>query len=243
MFEAVIFDLDGLLVDSEYWQWHAWNEYLKQFNVEVEEDEAPLVVERRDFANAEIFRRRFDLDVDPLTMAEQRQEIFFQMAEEHIEVRPGALGLIEMLKDNSLRLAIVSAGVREYIYLITDKLGLEEAFDVIVAGDMVEATKPNPMPFLACAETFGLHPSYCLVLDDSRQGVEAANSADMKVICVPGNYTERWRVKGADMVLNSLEYINMPTLRSLWRDAADLPRLQPQLQPQVQPRSRYGRRW
>ncbi len=237
MFEAVIFDLDGLLVDSERWQLEAWNQYLKSFQVELEEHEAAALVDRRDFDNAELIRRRFDLPVDPLTMTEARQEILLRLTEEHIEAQPGALEAIEMLRVNGLRLAVVSAGVRDYIYAVTDKLGLEEAFDVIVAGDMIDLSKPNPMPFLACAETFALHPSACLVLDDARVGVEAAMNAGMKVICVPGQQTERWRITGANVVLNSLEYLNMPTLRSLW-GSEDMNRPQPQRQLQPEPRYR-----
>jgi HAD superfamily hydrolase (TIGR01509 family) len=239
MFEAVIFDLDGLLVDSEACQLEAWNQYLKPFNVELDLSEAGKMVDQRDFDNAEYLRRRFDLAVDPLTMAEERNEILLKLAEEQIEARPGALELIQMFRDNELRLAVVSAGVREYIYTVTDKLGLDEAFDVIVAGDMIDLSKPNPMPFLACAETFALHPSYCLVLEDSRLGVEAAINAGMKVICVPGPSTERWRVTGADVVLNSLEYVNMQTLRSIWFEAGEEYRPQPLLQPQPRPRSRW----
>ena len=238
MFEAVIFDLDGLLVDSQDCQLAAWNQYLKQFEVELSESEAAALVERPDFDNAEQFRRWYDLSVDPVTMVEERNEILLQLVETSIEARPGALELIEMLRENEIRLAIVSAGSREYIYAVTDKLGLEEAFDVIVAGDMIGAAKPNPMPYLACAETFALPPNQCLVLDDARPGVEAAINAEMKVICVPGPHTERWRITGANMVINSLEEINLPVLRSVWSDNG--PSLQPQLQPQLRNRpSRY----
>ena len=236
MFEAVIFDLDGLLVDSEQWQLAAWNEYLKPYGVQLDESEARSLVDRRDFDTAELLRRRHDLDLDILTMVEERLEILLRLTEEHIEAQPGALSLIELFKDNGLRLAIVSAGQREYIYAVTDKLGLEEAFDVIVAGDMVELAKPNPMPFLACAETFAVHPSVCLVLDDTRAGVEAALNAEMKVICVPGPSTERWRITGADMVLGSLDEINWTVLRSVW--GGTRPGLQPQRQLQPEPRYR-----
>lgn len=239
MFEAVIFDLDGLLVDSEACQLDAWNQYLKPFDIELDSSEAAKIVDQRDFDFADLLRRRYDLQVDPLTMMEERNEILLRLAEDHIEARPGALELIQMFKDNELRLAVVSAGAREYIYAVTDKLGLEEAFDVIVAGDMIDLSKPNPMPFLACAETFAMHPSSCLVLDDSRLGVEASINAGMKVICVPGPSTERWRITGADIVLNSLEYVNMQTLRSIWFEAGEERRPQPLLQPQPRPRSRW----
>lgn len=236
MFEAAIFDLDGLLVDSEQCQLDAWNEYLKQFDVQLDESEAPALVDRRDYDTAEHLYRQHRLSVDPVTMMEARNEIFIPMAEERVEALPGAVELVKYLKEQGWRLAIISAGVRDYIYAMIDKLGLDLDFDVIVAGDMIDASKPAPMPFLACAETFALHPSHCLAFDDSRAGVEAARGANMKVVCVPGPRTERWRITGADLVVNSLEQITLNSLRSLWVEANDVPRLQPQLQPQTQPR-------
>jgi HAD superfamily hydrolase (TIGR01509 family) len=239
MFEAVILDLDGLLVDSEHWQIEAWNRYLRRFEVQLDEFEAARLLDQRDYDNAEYIRRRYDLSEDPLTIQETRQEIFMKLAEENIELMPGVNETLQLLKENGFRLAVVSAGVRDYIYLMMDKFGWDEVFDVIVAGDMIDASKPNPMPFLACAETFALHPSHCLVLDDSRDGVEAALNAGMQVICVPGPTTDRWRITGADVVLVSLDYLNLPTIRSIWRDHEDLP--QPQLQPHLSPQPRRGR--
>ncbi len=240
MFEAVIMDLDGLLVDSERWQIEAWNHYLRRFEVQLDEFEAARLLDKRDFDNADYLRRRFNLTEDPLTMQEQRQEIFMKLAEENIELMPGATEVLQLLKENGLRLAVVSAGVRDYVYLMMDKFGWDEVFDVIVAGDMIDVSKPNPMPFLACAETFALHPSYCLVVEDSRHGVEAALSAGMQVICVPGPTTERWRITGADVVLTNLDYLNIPIIRSIWREGENLnqPKLQPQLAPQPR-RSRW----
>lgn len=234
MFEAVIFDLDGLLVDSERWQIEAWQEYLRRFDVQLDEFEAIKLLDQRDYDNADYLRRRFNLDADPLTMQEERQEIFLRLAEENIELMPGAAEVLQLLKENEFRLAVVSAGVRDYIYLMMDKFGWDETFDVIVAGDMIDASKPNPMPFLACAETFALHPSLCLVVEDSRSGVEAAIAAGMQVVCVPGSTTDRWRITGADVVLSSLDYLNLPTLRSIWRggDSYNTPQLQPQLSPE-----------
>ncbi|MDB5080163.1 MAG: hypothetical protein JWP00_2087 [Chloroflexi bacterium] len=239
MFEAVILDLDGLLVDSEQWQIEAWDRYLRKFEVQLDEFDAVRMHEQRDYDNAEYVRRRFNLEVDPLTIQEERQEIFMKLAEENIELMPGSSEALELLKENNFRLAVVSAGVRDYIYLMLDKFGWDEVFDVIVAGDMIDVSKPNPMPFLACAETFALHPSYCLVLEDSRHGVEAALRAGMQVICVPGPTTDRWRITGADVVLTSLDYLNLPTIRSIWREGDNLN--QPQLQPQLAPQPRRSR--
>ncbi len=239
MFEAVIFDLDGVLVDSESCHLEAWNQYLKPFEVQLETYEAAKLADQRDFDNADWLRRRFGLPTDPLTMVEERNEIFMQMAEAKIEAMPGAVDLVRTLRDNELRLAVVSAGGREYIYSMVDKLGIGEEFDVIVAGDMIDLGKPNPMPFQACAETFALHPSFCLVFDDSKLGVEAAINAGMRVVCVPGPSTERWRITGADIVLNSLDYVGMQTIRALWIEGGDDRRPQPQLYPQPRPRSRW----
>lgn len=238
MFEAVIFDLDGLMIDSEPYQIQAWDEYLKRFELELDEYELQDLLGKRPSNVAEYVYRRYGLPESPITIFQEQQALFNKLLEEHLEPMPGLFHAVNMFKDNNLRLAIgTTVTTKDVIYDITDRLELDEAFDVIVAADMIDASKPDPMILLACAETLALHPSECLALDSSPLGVEAAMNAGMKVICVPGRYTPRWKVGGADLVLPSLDYLNMPLVRSL---ASDTNRLQPQ--PQLQPTPGWWRR-
>ena len=239
MFEAVIFDLDGLMIDSEPYQVQAWNEYLKRFELELDDYELQNMLGKRPSDVAEYLYRRYGIPQSPITIYQEEQAIFNNLIEENLEPMPGLYHAVEMFRDNGLRMAIgTTMTTKEMVYDITERLEIDDAFDVIVAADMIGGTKPDPMILLACAETLALHPAVCIDLDSNPLGVEAAINASMKVICVPGRYTPRWKVGGADLVLPSLDYLNMPALRSLWSDAGE--RLQPQ--PQLQPAPGWWRR-
>lgn len=241
MFEAVIFDLDGLMINSEPIQVQAWNDYLRRFEIELDDYELQNLVGKRPSDIAEYLYRRYAVPESPVTIFQQQQEIYNELLADQLEPKPGLFHAVEMFKDYGLRLAIgTTVSIKDTVYDVTDRLGLDEAFDVIVAADMIEASKPDPMVLLGCAETLALHPSHCLSLDSTTLGVETAINANMKVICVPGYYTPRWKVGGADLVLTSLDDLNIQLVRSIWTDNEEFYRPQPQLQPQVTP-SRWRR--
>jgi beta-phosphoglucomutase-like phosphatase (HAD superfamily) len=168
-----------------------------------------------------------------MTLYEDYQQIFMKNIEDNIVPRPGLIESLQMFKDYEFKLAITSTGSRDYIYLVTEVLDIEEAFDVIVAGDMVSQGYPNPTYMSACAETFALHPSDCLAFTCRRDGIEAATTAGMKTICIPGYNTPRWKAVGADLVLPYLSDINLNTVRGLWTESSDELRPQPQLFPHL----------
>jgi HAD superfamily hydrolase (TIGR01509 family) len=230
MFEAAIFDLDGLLIDSEPLQVQAWNTYLQRFELELDEYELNNLLGKRASDTAEYFYRRYDIPDSPISIYQEQQVIFNSLLEDNLELMPGVTHALTMFKENNVRLALgTTLTIKDTIYDIIERLEISDFFDVIVGADMISGSKPEPVILLACVETLALHPANCLVLDSNRLGVEAALNAGMKIICVPGRYTPRWKVGGADLVVPGLDYLNLPAIRALWHDAGDrLP--QPQLQ-------------
>lgn len=231
MFEGVIFDLEGLIVDTNEWQLEAWNKSLKPFEIELGPEEWEDLADRRAYDVAEFLRRRYDLATDPLTLTEEQQAALMELIEqqENLEARPGVLDVLQMLKDHEIKLAIATPHYKDFVWLVLEKLGIDEAFDVLVSGDIISENRPSPLPLFACAETFALHPANCLAIAKDRNGVESAINAGMKVICVPGPTVPRWRITGADVVLFSLDALTMMTLRSIWFEIGEEPR--PQLYP------------
>jgi beta-phosphoglucomutase len=228
MFEGVIFDLDGLIVDGEPWQLQSWNDYLKRYQVEIAPEEWEPLASRRAYDIAEILRARYNLPEDPLTMTEEQQALLLDLVNdlEELYPLPGADSAIVMLKDYNLKLAIATPAYKDYVWAVLERLKLDEMVDVLVTGDTLAEIRPSPGPLFACAETFALHPGNCLAIAKDRDGVEAALSAGMRVICVPGPNIPRWRITGADVVLRSLDALNMNTLRSIWFDIGEEPRPQ-----------------
>ncbi len=228
MFEGVIFDLEGLIVNNEALQVQAWNKYLERHQVQLGIEEWEEFAGQRAFNIAELLRRRYELAEDPLTITEERQAILLDLVDEQeqIEEMPGAVETIELFKNNDLKFAIATSDYKDYVWAVLEKLRLDEMVDVLVTGDNISEVRPSPLPLFACAETFALHPANCLTLAKDRAGVEAAINAGMKSICIPGPKVARWRITGADLVLPSLYSLNMMSLRSIWFDIGEEPRPQ-----------------
>jgi beta-phosphoglucomutase-like phosphatase (HAD superfamily) len=228
MFEGVIFDLEGLVVDTDQWQLEAWNECLKRYETRIEPEDWDQLAERRAYDVAELLRYRYNLPEDPLTLTEERQAILLDLIEqqEHLEALPGVQEAFQMFKDYEIKIAIATSQYKDFVWLVLEKLGLDEMIDVMVSGDIVSEIRPSAAPLLACVETFALHPANCLAIAKDRDGVEAALNAGMKVVCVPGPKVPRWKIGGADLVLPYLSSLTMMGLRSIWFDIGEEPRPQ-----------------
>ena len=200
---AVLWDLDGVLVDSAPFHFQAWRELLASLG--------------REFGEAD-FRRTFGLRNDAILgdllgdlppaeverLAARKEELFRQAARGSIAALPGALALLRLLRERDVKLALVSSTPHANIGLVLRSLGVEAAFDAIVGEEDVTRGKPNPEGFLVAAERLGVPPAECVVIEDAPAGVEAAKRAGMR--CV-GVYRGRPReaLAKADLVVESLE--------------------------------------
>jgi mannitol-1-/sugar-/sorbitol-6-/2-deoxyglucose-6-phosphatase len=231
MFEGVIYDLDGVMLDSHAWQAESWLKYLAKFeNTGISPEDIRDLIGKRAYDIAEYLYRRYNLPEDPLTLHEGQQEILNEMVFDCAELQPGSLSTLQMFKDYNFKIAVTSANPRDFVWNVLEKFEIDEVFDVVVAGDMVPESRPSPMQLNACAETFAMHPSYCLVLEQTRQGIEAARNASMRVICVLGQDMPRWKAGSADLVLPNLDQLTLHAVRNLYIEGDSIYQLQPQLQ-------------
>ena len=207
--QAVIFDLDGVLVDSEPLHHCAANAVL------AEDGHRPLSVAeyarylgmtdqdmwrdlrtRRDLGQPhEHYLRRFDSHV----LAEYRQ---------HATAAPGAVDLLDWLTACGLPLAVASSSRVQWVETCLDAIGVRRYFDRIVAGDMVTRGKPDPEIFLVAAHQLRAQPARCVVFEDSPAGVTAASRAGMYTIAVCTAYTPPGLAHGAHFTVNSLAEVS-----------------------------------
>ncbi len=118
---------------------------------------------------------------------------------------PGAVEAVEALHAAGYPLAVASSGIREYIALVLDRLGIAERFAVVVTGADVTHGKPHPEPYLVAATRLGIHPAHCVVFEDAAVGVAAAKAAGMRCIAVPNPETTLPQdLAVADLILPSL---------------------------------------
>lgn len=186
---ALIFDMDGLLVDSEPLAAKAMADFLARFGQSPRPEIAARLLGRRLPEAIAIVRDAYGLaaDLDELT----RMYGAMRLAALRGNLRPmaGARELLAFGREAGLRLALATSGMREHVDVSLAESGLEGLFDAEVTGDQVQRGKPAPDLFLLAAQQLGVSPAVCVVLEDAPLGVEAAKAAGMRVIAVPNERT------------------------------------------------------
>jgi beta-phosphoglucomutase-like phosphatase (HAD superfamily) len=203
--EAVIFDMDGLLVDSElYWERARVEVAIEHDKSWTETDQRAMMgVSSREWA--EYMIRRLELD---MSIPEIQEVIVTKMAgyyAERLPFLPGALDAVR-LAGQHWRTALASGSHQDLIEIVTRHPGLNGRFDLIVSGDEVPAGKPAPDIYLETARRLGVEPRHAVCLEDSANGILAGKRAGMRVIAVPSReYPPPAEVLSeADCVLGSL---------------------------------------
>lgn len=205
--QAVIFDLDGLLVDSEPLQIMAWREYLDGLGVALPPEVLSEMYGLRLTDASKVVVRLLELDVTPEIVARDRDRRFLEMVPGAIEPRPGAREIVQELHRRDMPMALATSGHRRYVDLALESAAIPGLFKVEVTGEMVQRGKPDPETFLTAAELLGVEPAACLVLEDSPNGVRAAKAAGMSCVAIPIEDVSGVDVSMADAVLPSLEEV------------------------------------
>lgn len=203
-FSHVIFDLDGVLLDTEKLYTQATQSVVGQFGKTFDWTLKSKMMGRHELEAAELLVQTLEL---PITAEEylRRQlpiaEALFRSAE---EVK-GAAAFVTELRKRGHQLAVGTSSTRRLYDLKTSHLGWFDSFAVVISGDHpeVRALKPAPDIFLAAARALGAEPNACLVLEDSPAGVLAGRAAGMTVIAIPDPALESDRFVAADLIVRS----------------------------------------
>jgi HAD superfamily hydrolase (TIGR01509 family) len=188
---AIIFDMDGLMVDSEPLWWRVEKELAAEHG-KVWTDEMALTCVGTGFPNTiRTMQARLGLDIGvPEGVAWLTDKFITRIAE--LELKPGLLELVDEAHGAGLPMIVASSSVRRLIETVLANFALTPRF-AVVAGDEVANAKPAPDIFLAAAEKLGVAPAECVVLEDSIPGVRAAVAAGIPVIAVPEGDHEPYR--------------------------------------------------
>ncbi len=201
--KAVLWDLDGVLVDSTRFHYEAYRKLLAERGREIGFDEFRNLFGLR---NEPILRRLLG-ELPPAEierLAERKEELFRELIAGKVEALPGAAELARRLREAGVSMAIVSSTPRANIELILGSLGLAEAFDVVVGAEDARRGKPHPEGFLAAAERLGVAPADCVVLEDAPEGIEGGKAAGMRCIGVATTRPPE-RLSEADLVVERLD--------------------------------------
>jgi beta-phosphoglucomutase len=219
---CVIFDLDGVLVDSYQAHLESWRGVAAEEGVVVTEAEFARSFGR---TSREIIRATWPVPVTDeavITAIDTRKEDAFRRIIRHeCPVMDGAPELIATLQASGFRLAIGSSAPPENVNLALEKLG-RHLFDGVVNGMDVERGKPDPQVFLLAAARAGVEPCRCVVIEDARYGVEAAGRAGMASVAFvsTGRREDDFQALHPDLVIHSLHELSPAILRALADPAA-----------------------
>ena len=181
--KAVIFDMDGVLVDSQPYHFKADIETMSEYGVIKDQKFYEAFAGTLTDNRMRTLRDMFGLDVPAEELIEKREKMILDiMANEDIKPVSGIPEFLRSIKALGLKTAVASSSGIELIKLVLDRLGIAVYFDSITSGNDVKRGKPSPDIFLLAAERIGAEPSECLVVEDSENGVKAAKSAGMKAL-------------------------------------------------------------
>jgi HAD superfamily hydrolase (TIGR01509 family) len=184
--KAVIFDIDGLMLDSERVSQRSWTQVMKAAGYQLSEEIYLKMIGRTEKDVKHILADAFGADFPFEEMYRQREVCFREMiARDGIPLKPGLIDLLTQVDALGLKKAVASSTYAMLAELKMASAGIRGYFQVIVTGDEVVNGKPEPDLFLAAARRIGIEPQNCLVLEDSQAGIQAAHAAGMYSILVP----------------------------------------------------------
>ncbi len=206
---AVVFDLDGVMVDSEDLHFEAYRILFEREFGEVflQNDYGAFLGKRRDEIIAE-YLRQLGIEGDAQALALEKDDIYFGLLKKNFKPVPGVIALVHFLKKRGIRLAVASSSMPAHIEFVLESLGVRGDFEAVANGGEVKRAKPAPDVFLLAAKRLGLSPKDCLVIEDAPNGVAAAKAAGMLVFAVPSKHTAKCDFSNADKVFSSLEEAN-----------------------------------
>lgn len=202
--QAVIFDLDGVLIDTEWLAFQAWQKWTVEHGGKLREADYAGLTGLTAEESAVYVMGCTGLTFDVAESSAWTWQWVLDRMKEGGPPLPGAWELVGALTARGYPLAIASNSTTSYIINVLTGLGMLQSFPIRVGIDQVAQGKPAPDVYLRGAHSLGVAPTRCLAIEDSRVGVQAARSAGMRVIAVPGAHDYRGGFPGAWRIYDSL---------------------------------------
>lgn len=177
--KAVIFDMDGVIFDTERIYLEEWIQIFESFGYKMTRDiYVPLMGRGRKIIKC-IFKEKFGEDIPIEEMYIKKDKMLYEAIDKGIPIKEGAIEIIDFLLQNNFKIALATSAKRERLEKQLKKSGLYKKFDALVSGDDVKNSKPNPEIFTLAAKKINVPCNNCIVIEDSKAGILAAKNAGM----------------------------------------------------------------
>jgi HAD superfamily hydrolase (TIGR01509 family) len=210
---GVIFDLDGVLIDSEGLYYRAYSEVLKPYGVTVSREEYEQYWIAQGIG-PEYIVAKHNLPIAPDELRQLRSPIYLHLLETEVTLMPYVEEALARLAAQ-FALTVATNTNREHLDFVLRRMGIDHFFPVTVARQDYRGAKPQPDAFLTAAGKLGLSPERCVVVEDTHKGVMAAVNAGIRCIAVPNEYTLHNDFSRASLVLSSLKELTPAVVHRL----------------------------
>jgi HAD superfamily hydrolase (TIGR01509 family) len=211
---AVLWDMDGTLIDSEPYWMRSEGAFAKANNSTWTEQDGLGLVGMSLFDSSKIIKKKVGSDLEPEQIIQHLTDSVAAQLKQEILWRPGAKELLLLLRRKKVKTALVTMSLHRMAKQVVDAIGFD-CFDVIVAGDDVRQGKPHPEPYLKAAELLGVKAQDCVAFEDSLTGLKSAEAAGTKAVGIK-NIVEIPSQQGR-VLWPTLEGVSMSDLRGLFK--------------------------
>jgi len=217
MIQTVIFDMDGVIIDSEPVYFKIDKEMFEELNIAVSFEEHSTYVGTSSQNMWDAIIKKHGIPGDPGKLMRKEYNLYMDYLVNANDLQPidGVMELINGLHENNFKLILASSSRMEVIDIILKKFKLSDLFIAKVSGSELAHSKPHPEIFLRSAQLAGSEPKECIVIEDSKNGVAAAKAAGMKCIGFLNPSSGHQNLKDADRVIQSFKELNADLVKKL----------------------------
>lgn len=211
--DAIIFDMDGVLIDSERISFECFQEVFKEYNYKIDKNFYVKFIGRTVDGIKAVMQEEYGEDFPFDEIYKKKSKLALEFTNKNgVKIKPGVHELLDYLNKENYKIAVATSTRRERVLQLLEEAKIKEKVNFIICGDQVENSKPNPEIFLKAAKGLNVNPEECIVVEDSDAGIIAAHAAKMIGIHVPDMKlleadTKKLAYKICDNLLEVKEYL------------------------------------